>query len=151
MKIRMLHINEFDVSDQPLVYTCFGLGSCIGLFIVDRVKKISGGAHIPLPSSLNEGTYLGAPQMIDLLLKSFGEKGSDLTCLSAKLAGGANMYASSLGIGDQNANVVQQLLISKRIFISAMDVGGKVSRTARFNSATGALHIYTSEQKTYCI
>jgi chemotaxis protein CheD len=151
MNKRMLNINEIDVTDEPLVYTCFGLGSCIGLFITDRLKKISGGAHIAMPSSLTDGEFMGASHMINLLLKSFEDMGSDLNGLTAKITGGANMYASSLDIGDQNIKVVQEQLIRKRIFIAATDVGGKVSRTARFNSATGELQIFTSEQKSYSI
>jgi chemotaxis protein CheD len=147
----MLNINEIDVTNKPLVYTCFGLGSCIGLFVTDRVKKISGGAHIAMPSSLHDGEFFGASHMIDLLLRSFEDMGSDLNGLSAKITGGANVFCSSLDIGDQNIKVVQQQLINKKIFISATDVGGKISRTARFNSVTRELQIFTSEQKLYSI
>lgn len=151
MKKRMLNINEVEVNGKPVVYTCYGLGSCIGLFITDRLKGLSGGAHIPMPFSLDASEFKDAAYMINRLLFAFSVQGSDLNYLRAKVAGGAQMYESSSGIGQQNIRIVLQMLIDKRIFIAATDVGGKVSRTARFNSITGELQISTSEKKTYCI
>ena len=151
MKKRMLNINEVEVNDNPVVYTCYGLGSCIGLFITDSVKKLSGGAHIPLPFSLHAGEFEDATRIINRLLFAFSNLGSDLNYLRAKVTGGAQMYESSFGVGQQNIEIVLQKLIDKKIFIAATDVGGKVSRTARFNSITGELQISTSEQKTYSI
>ena len=151
MKKRMLNINEVDVTCNPVIYTCYGLGSCIGLFVTDRLKGLSGGAHIPLPRFSDEGEFLDATRLINELLCAFTALGSDLNCLRAKVTGGAQVYDGSINIGEQNARVVLQQLTDKKIFIAATDVGGRVSRTARFNSVTSELEISTSEQKTYCI
>lgn len=151
MKKKVLHMNDFDVSEKPVVYTCYGLGSCIGLFVTDRRLNLSGGAHIPIPFSLGGGSFLDATYMIDELLNTFVSMGSDLSNLRAKLTGGAKVYESALSIGEQNAQVVISQLIQKKVFIAASDVGGVVSRTARFNTLTGELEISTSEQKTYSI
>lgn len=140
-----------DVSNTPVEYTCYGLGSCIGLFVTDRVKGLSGGAHIPLPSALHEGVFLDASQLIEQLLSAFSLNGSDLNTLRAKVTGGAQIYAGTSDIGQQNVSIVLQTLIDKKIFIAAKDVGGLVSRTVRFTSTTGELQISTSEQKTYSI
>jgi len=94
---------------------------------------------------------MDAAQMINNLLKSLKNMGSDLNYLRAKVTGGAQVYESSLGIGLQNTQVVLQQLLERKIYIAAMDVGGRVSRTARFNSVTNELHISTSEQKMYSI
>ncbi len=148
----MLNINEVEVSEKPVEYICHGLGSCIGLFVTDRLKGLSGGAHIQLPSSPNNsGEHLGASYLINKLLNDFSAQGSDLNYLRAKVTGGARVYNGSLNIGEQNVQVVLQQLIDRRIFIAAKDVGGRISRTARFNSITGELQISTSELKTYCI
>src|SRR6478609_4263347 len=37
-----LNIGDVVISDSPATYTCFGLGSCIGLFIQDRLTGLSG-------------------------------------------------------------------------------------------------------------
>lgn len=149
MRKRMLNINEVDVTNEPVEYTCYGLGSCIGLFVMDRMKGLSGGAHIPLPTS-EAGSFLGAKGMINDLLDAFVAEGSDLNTLRAKITGGAQVYESS-SVGEQNAKVVLQHLVERKIYVAAADVGGKISRTARFNSSTGELEISTSEQKKYSI
>lgn len=151
MRIKVLHMNDFEVSETPVIYTCYGLGSCIGLFLSDRRLSISGGAHIPIPVALGGGSFLDATFIISEMIDQFAKLGSDLSNLRAKLAGGAQVYASSGSIGEQNANVVLDQLIQRRVFIAASDVGGTISRTARFNSLTGDLEISTSELKTYSI
>lgn len=151
MRKRTLNINEVDVTGKPVLYTCHGLGPCIALFITDRLKGVSGGAHIPLPSSLSGSDFLDAASMIDALLCSFAQLGSDLKFLVAKLTGGAQVYASSANIGEHNALVVLQQLANKKIFIAASDVGGSIPRTARFNSITRELEISTPGLKKYCI
>lgn len=149
MRRRTLNINEVEVSDKPVLYTCYGLGSCIGLFITDRTKGLSGAAHIPLPFSPDTGVFLGATQLIHELLNAMSALGSDLKSLRAKVAGGAHVYQSSSNIGEQNANIVLDKLVINKVYIAAKDVGGSISRTARFNSVTGELEISTSEKKTY--
>ena len=148
--MRALKINDVDVSATPVEYVCYGLGSCIGLFVTDRVSKLSGGAHIPLPSHV-EGEFKDAVRLVDDLVNTFRNRGSDLTGLRAKIAGGAKVYKTLNDIGIQNAQEVLRQLINRKIFIAAVDIGGHVSRTTRFNSVTGDLHISTSDEKTYCI
>lgn len=151
MRNKVLNINEVDVTGKPVIYTCYGLGSCIGLFLTDRVRSISGGAHIPLPDSTEESEWYGVSGMIDILLGKLQSMGSNLNCLRAKMTGGAHVFEGMTNIGEQNVQSVLQQLVNHRIFLAAKDVGGKVSRTARFNSVTGELKISTSECKTYSI
>lgn len=148
---KILGINEWYTSGSPIEYTCYGLGSCIGLFIKDRVKGLSGGAHIVLPSASTESEFMDAEKMIDVLLRQFSDHGSDLLTLRAKVTGGAQVFESAFDIGKQNINVVLNQLTEKRIFIAAIDVGGRASRTAHFNGVSGEVKILTSERKTYII
>lgn len=151
MRYQTLNINDTNVTFDPVIYTCFGLGSCIALFIVDRVTGLSGGAHIAFPISLDDSEFLGAIRLIDALLANFRAMGSNLHCLRAKITGGAQVYESMIDIGKQNIQAVVQGLIARRIFVAAVDVGGRIARTARFNSLTGELIISTSDRKTYTI
>ncbi len=151
MRSKVLNINEVDVTGKPVIYTCYGLGSCIGLFLTDRLRGLSGGAHIPLPVSTEESEWYGVSGMIDILLENLKSMGSDLNCLRAKVTGGAQVFENMTNIGDQNVQSVLQQLVNRKIYLAAKDVGGKVSRTARFNSVTGELKISTSERKTYSI
>ena len=147
---KILGINELFSTDKPIGYTCYGLGSCIGLFINDRMKGLSGGAHIALPRA-TKSEFIDAEKLINGLLQQLSEQGSNLLTLRAKVTGGAQVFKSSINIGKENSEVVLKQLTDKRIFIAAIDVGGQVSRTARFNGESGELKISTSEHKTYII
>lgn len=149
---KMLQINEVDVSNVDIEYACFGLGSCIGLFVSDRTRGITGAAHIPLPDGQDTGDeLLDAGRLIKLLLKGFELKGSDLLTLRAKIAGGSSIYNGARDMGERNIKAVTKLLVDNRIYLAAADVGGSISRTARYDSKSGNLHIRTSEKKSYFI
>lgn len=151
MTVKMLTINALHVSSTPIIYTCYGLGSCIGLFIVDRLNNLYAGAHIAMPSVCSSEGYPDALQIMDHLVSLLRGQGSDLTCLRAKIAGGAKVYESGLDIGAQNIKVVSQYLVNRKIFLAASDVGGRTARTVRFNSLTGTMEISTTDQRMYFI
>jgi len=146
---RTLKINEVDATSSPVLYTCHGLGSCIALFLTDRLRNLKGGAHISSPSSASQ--CKGALELISELLGALKREGSDLIHLRAKLAGGAKVYDSSFNIGEKNMDAVVEILVQSKIFIAASDLGGHVARTVQFNSETGELKISTSDQKVYSI
>lgn len=151
MRNRMLSINDVEVNREPVLYTCYGLGSCVGLFVTDRLQQLSGGAHISLPASCGSGVYPDAMRMMNELMMGLRDKGSDLNYLRAKIVGGAKVYDFPGNIGKQNVNVVLQYLLMNRVFVAATDLGGNIARTATFNSITGAVGISTSDQKKYFI
>lgn len=155
MTVKYIKINEWEVSSEEAEYVCFGLGSCVGLFITDRQLGISGAAHIPVsvrPYPIPDGSqFLDATTMLTGLLNKFKMLGSELTCLRAKLAGGAHVYDSSPAIGSQNILTITRLLRERQIYLASADVGGRISRSARFNSVTGELQVSTSEMKSYFI
>jgi chemotaxis protein CheD len=150
MKRHMININEVKVVEESSLLICYGLGSCIALFLYDRLKNISGGAHIALPSGEYE-SWVGSHILLEKLLSIFTTLGSDLSCLKAKITGGANIYGMHKKIGEENYSHLHALLINKKIFLAASDVGGRTSRTARYNTSTGELMISTGEYKTYSI
>jgi chemotaxis protein CheD len=151
MRNKVLQINDLCVTRQPVMYTCFGLGSCIALFIADRLTGVTGGVHIPMPDEITAGELLSAARLMEALLSNFQELGSNLSFLRAKIAGGAQIYDSVNCLGQQNIDAVLTHLRERKIFLAAADVGGNLARTAHFNSVTGALTIFTSEQKSYTI
>ncbi|MDH5599291.1 MAG: chemotaxis protein CheD, partial [Cyclobacteriaceae bacterium] len=131
---------------------CYGLGSCIGLFLYDRLNKISGGAHIMLSNSNNKNlseTYF-AKGAIEELLKRMKALGSDLALLRAKIIGGAEVVdIKTMHIGKNNIEEVRNSLIQNKIYIAASDVGGNISRTGKFYTDSGKLMVSTSESKVY--
>src|SRR5262245_5209988 len=129
MKSRMLNINDSFVSGRPMYYTCYGLGSCVGIFIIDRLACLSGGGHVALPSdSRRNNDLLGAEEVVTNLLRQFQSMGSAMWCLQVKLAGGAKVIENSYNTGEQTVESVRAALSSRGIPIKSQDVGGRISR-----------------------
>lgn len=153
MRDHTLNIGEVKTFDHPVTLTCHGLGSCVGLFVQDRTKGITGGAHILLPdddAAVEEGKlWYSVSKAVNRILEQFQRKGSLLDTLRAKVAGGANILNSTFGVGQRNVESVVNELIRRRIYIAALDVGGQVSRTAKFDSDSGSLVVRTVETNNY--
>ncbi len=146
-----LSIGDLLVSkEKDVTFTCYGLGSCIGLFVQDRTTGICGGAHIQLPSdsfsyNTSIGKYYSAQSAIEQIVNQFKSKGSNCLSLRAKIVGGSSMYGSSYDIGVRNIHDTITLLSKNLIYVAASDTGGKLSRTAFFNCTTGELIVRIAE------
>ena len=112
-----------------------GLGSCIGLALVDRAANVAGLAHVVLPES--QGKTEPKAKFADLAVPDLLERvvaaGAVKRRLEAILIGGARMFSvgASLDIGARNAEAVRDALDKEGIRISAEEVGGNRGRTAR--------------------
>lgn len=111
-----------------------GLGSCIGLAVVDRSAGVAGLAHIVLPAATDTdrepGKFadLAVPELIDRLCRA----GANRRRLEAVLAGGARMFElGELDIGARNAEAVQKGLAASGIQVHAAETGGNRGRTMR--------------------
>ncbi|MGM0579741.1 MAG: chemotaxis protein CheD [Bacteroidota bacterium] len=151
MKKVVLFINDFYTTQEVTEMICYGLGSCIGLFIQDRSMKITSGAHIPVVKSNKKIGFKSAEQIISEMFCQLTDLGSDLKSLRAKITGGASLYENFYGVGAENIKVIKELLISNKVFLAAQDTGGHVARTAHFNSFTGECQIHTASQQKYII
>jgi len=128
------------------------VGSCIALSLYHPRLKRGAMAHIVLPESAGRDGMPGKfantaiPQMLDLLK----ELNTPAACLTAKLAGGANMFASAgpLRIGDANIEAVAQALRAAGIRITAQDVGGNRGRRVTFECEGGAMIVESAGQAT---
>lgn len=137
----IIGIGEWAVGN--MVMTSIGLGSCVGLILHDEEKKIGALAHVMLPKSSGkpgerEGKY--ADTAIMVLLRDLTAKGSKVTSLKAKLAGGASMFqnfSGNLNIGERNVDALRLLLKEKSIPIVKEDIGGTVGRTITYYPRDG--------------
>jgi chemotaxis protein CheD len=131
-----VRMGEFAVSStdgDELV--AIGLGSCIGLALVDREAGVAGLAHVVLPES--QGKPGPAAKFADLaipdLITRLVEAGAARRRLQAVMIGGARMFTvgASLDIGARNSEAVREALTKERIKIHAEEIGGNRGRTAR--------------------
>jgi chemotaxis protein CheD len=134
----VVRMGEASASNAPgAVLACIGLGSCIGLALVDRAKGVAALAHVMLPESTapdppqpHKFADLAVPALIDMVLA----QGASRTRLEAALVGGAAMFqfgGSGQDIGQRNGVAVTKLLGVHRIPVRATATGGSKGRTVR--------------------
>jgi len=120
-----------------------GLGSCIGLVLLDRRVGVAGLAHVVLPDSgghteVNRFKFAdhAVPELIDRVCALGGRR----PMLEAVMVGGASMFAAiggSMEVGARNESAVKAQLASARIRIHAAATGGSRGRTVRVDPKTG--------------
>jgi chemotaxis protein CheD len=133
-----VRMGEIAVSSNPGdVLMSIGLGSCIGLALVDQRRGIAGLAHVMLPEAIAGGGPVGkfADLAVPELIKQVTALGTAKTSLKAVLVGGAQMFAlggsAAMDIGVRNDAAVRAALAKERIPIVAAEVGGSKGRTIR--------------------
>jgi len=143
---------DLQTSCHPTILTTLGLGSCVGVALYDPVTKVSGLAHIMLPSSLqarnNSNIAKFADTAVTKLLEDMIKLGARRESISAKLAGGAQMFAFNqstdlMRIGQRNVAASKEKLAELKIPILAEDTGGNYGRTIELYSNDGKLLIKT--------
>jgi len=114
-----------------------GLGSCIGLALIDRLSGVAGMAHIVLPEAPDASTRTPKPgKFADLavpeLISQMRQAGAVVRRLDAVIAGGAQMFeVGELDIGARNAAAVHQGLARSGVTVRASETGGNRGRTMR--------------------
>lgn len=138
---------DLKVCTEPDSLTTLGLGSCVGVALYDPTTKVSGLAHVMLPSSKeirnNSNIAKFADTGIDETIRLMTGMGASAKRLVAKIAGGAQMFCFSsnspenLNIGLKNVEAVKTKLHELNIPILAEDTGLNYGRTVIFDSVTG--------------
>lgn len=122
-----------------------GLGSCIGLALVDRQTGVAGLAHIVLPESRDPGNDPGkfANLAVPELLARMRRAGATQSRLEAYLTGGAKMFelGSELDIGARNEAAVRSALKDARISVTAAATGGNRGRTVKISPGDCAVTV----------
>lgn len=146
-------ISDLAVSKAPDVLATYALGSCVGICIYDKNSHIGGLSHILLPKSngdANENAMKFADTAIPLLINKLEKAGAKRAFMTAKIVGGAQMFAasssnSSVGhIGQRNVESVKETLRKQNIKIIAEDTGLNYGRTVFMNLATGSVTVKTA-------
>jgi len=133
--VRMGELAASAVAGDVLV--SLGLGSCIGLALLDRRVGVAGLAHVVLPASSGDAPArswkfadLAVPELIDRVVAL----GARRPVLEAVMVGGASMFAvskSTLEVGQRNEASVREQLAAHRISVIATETGGDRGRTIR--------------------
>ena len=142
-----MRMGELAISDTPGdVLVSLGLGSCIGLALVDKRAGVAGLAHIVLPASGGavkpETMHKFADHAVPALLDGLVERGASRVFLQASLVGGASMFAAvGQDVGRRNAVAVRDLIARRRVPVVAEAVGGSRGRTVKVDVASGTVSV----------
>jgi len=151
MAVIVVGMADLKVAKHPDTLTTLGLGSCVGITLFDRAKKIGGMAHCMLPTYKGfEGQNIAkfVDSAVIELINQLVRIGASRTALVAKIAGGAHMFGRSqnsdmLKIGERNAAAGIAILRQLSIPVQANDTGGSHGRTIELDIESGALKIKT--------
>jgi chemotaxis protein CheD len=146
--IIVVGIGACALARSPVKIKTFGLGSCVGITLYDRQKRIGGLVHTMLPSishaRIKDNPLKYTDSGIEYLTAEILKKGSSRKKLEAKIVGGAHMFENrNLNIGERNIEWAKNTLERFEIPIIAEDTGKNYGRTVTFDTSTGDLLIRT--------
>ncbi|MCB0504934.1 MAG: chemotaxis protein CheD [Cyclobacteriaceae bacterium] len=125
------------------------LGSCVAVCLYDETTGLGGINHYMLP--FWNGNELASPKYgniaIESLVKKLEKLGVQRNNMVAKVFGGANQLNHTIGVGQRNIKVAQEMLEELNIKIVAKSVGGEKGRKINFNTSTGEVFMkYVTKQ-----
>ena len=142
----MVRMGEFACSAVAgHVLVSLGLGSCIGLALVDKRAAVAGLAHVVLPAAEGRTGSPGkfADTAVEALIAELVGLGARRIALEAVLVGGASMFklggGSGMEVGQRNDEAVRAELARLRIPVAATDTGGSRGRTIRVTVGSQAV------------
>ena len=133
------------------VLVALGLGSCIGLAVVDRTRGLAGLAHIVLPVSSAAG---GAPATfadtgVLALLDELQRLGARHLRLEAVLVGGDQMLgrSSRREVGARNEGAVREQLGWAGVRVVAAKTRGAKGRSVRVHVGAGTVIVKVAGER----
>jgi len=144
---RYVAIAELELARAPATLSALGLGSCVAVIMHDPVAGVGGLAHVLLPSPnvgrarpASPGRF--APTAVAKLVEGLIAMGAAQPRLSARLVGGASMFATlqppgTIQMGERNVLAVREALHRHRIRLIGEEVGGEFGRSVTFDVGSG--------------
>ncbi len=141
------------ISDQKLCRSpdelvTYALGSCVGICLADVEAGVAGMAHIMLPDSRelpdDKNRAKFADTAAEMLYRKMLAEGASSSRITAKIAGGANMFAgisTLMNIGERNVAAVKEALKRLNIPLLAEDTGLNYGRTVSFSAKNGKMTV----------
>ncbi|MFN8383477.1 MAG: chemotaxis protein CheD [Anaerolineales bacterium] len=156
-----LGLGEQAVSSNPEdVLVAYGLGSCLGISMVDPFMRVAGLIHAVLPEGLNgEGKdpstcskYVDSG--IESLLALMAKEGANRSRIIIRMVGGANMLVapgltSTFDIGTRNIEKARTTFQRLNMKIAAEEVGGHTGRTIRVYVADSRVTVRVIGEKEH--
>lgn len=152
---RRVGIADYKIGKVEDTLITLGLGSCVGIALYDKTRKIGGLSHIMLPDSTAFSKEIKEEKFADLaIIKMIREiYGGTLQTRSlvAKIAGGASMFnfpdkKLTSDIGKRNVEAVEKVLRELGIPILGKHTGGSIGRTMVVSLTDFSVEIKTASK-----
>jgi chemotaxis protein CheD len=146
----VVRVADLQVGTEDAILVTVGLGSCIAILLHDPSAHVGGLAHVLLPSpalSRRDANPAKFPQSaVPRLLELMAREGASPRRITARLAGGASMFAAlappgTIQMGERNVVASRQALNELGIPLVAESVGGDYGRTVRLFVGTGRVEV----------
>ena len=161
MKEINVGLGEQAISRDPEdVLVAYGLGSCVGVVMIDLVSKFSGLLHAVLPRAadgmaggeVNASKYVESG--IEHLVATLVRAGASQSRLTVRMIGGANMLVASgltraFDIGTRNIEAARSTLVRLKMPVTAAEVGGHAGRTVRVYVAESRVTVRVIGEKEH--
>lgn len=150
MEIRVRVADLAVSADAKATIATVGLGSCVAIALYDARARVGGLAHVLLPSptlSRDQSNPAKFPcTAVPLLVSEMRRLGADSRRLTAKIVGGASMFASlmpsgGINVGERNVAAVREALATAQVPIVGEDVGSDHGRSVYFHLADGRVDV----------
>jgi chemotaxis protein CheD len=146
----VVRVADLRVGVKDDVLVTVGLGSCIAILLHDPTASVGGMAHVLLPSpalSRRDANPAKFPQSaVPHLVELMAREGASPRRITARLAGGASMFAAlappgTIQMGERNVVASRQALSGLGIPLVAQAVGGDFGRTVRLYVNSGRVEV----------
>jgi chemotaxis protein CheD len=146
----IVRVADLQVGGAGDLLVTVGLGSCIAIVLHDRLARVGGLAHVLLPSpalSRCDGNPAKTPQTaVPRLLELMAKRGASPRRVTARLVGGASMFAAlsppgTIQMGERNVVASRQVLNSHAIPLVGEAVGGDYGRSVWLEVSDGRLEV----------
>lgn len=141
-----LQPGEVHLAQSPAVLRTL-LGSCVGVTFWSSRLQLGALCHGILPRSPSGICTAEGYRYVDFairdLLRQFVDLGAERKEIEIKVFGGADVLplfgarSKKTTVGQQNCQVVLEVLAIEKLVIVASDVGGSVGRTIELNTGSG--------------
>jgi chemotaxis protein CheD len=146
----LVRVADLNIGGEGDTLLTVGLGSCVAIVLHDAAVRVGGMAHVLLPSpglSRRQENPAKCPQTaVPALLERMAQRGASPRRITARIAGGASMFAAlaplgTVQMGERNVVAARETLRSVGLPLVGEDVGADYGRTVRFHVADGRMEI----------
>ncbi len=151
----LVRVAEFKTGGTGDILVTIGLGSCVAIMLHDADAVVGGLAHILLPSpalSRRDAAPGKFPQTaLPLLLQEMVDRGAQARRITARIAGGASMFANlqpvgTIQMGERNLVAVRAALEHHGVPLVGSAVGEDHGRTVRLFVDDGRVEVSTARR-----